>query len=93
MSAGADKDGGGDPELVTIDLEITKQQKEEIDRVWRSEGYPSRSEYVRDVLREASRPILTEQALEDVATGLADKEEGRTVSFEMVKSELGLDDE
>lgn len=93
MSVNTDDDGGDAPELVKIDVEVTQQQKEEIDRIWKAEGYPSRSEYVRDVLREASKPILTEGAIRDVTRGFDDKNEGRTISFETVKSELDLDEE
>jgi len=75
-------DATADPEMVKIDVKVTRQQKEEIDRIWREGGYPSRSEFVRDALREATEPVLTPDALRRLAEGMADVEEGRTVSLD-----------
>lgn len=80
----------GDTEMVKIDVKVTRQQKEEIDETWKERGYPSRSEFVRDALRTATEPRLTPEALRDLAKGLADVEEGRTVSLDEAKEELGI---
>lgn len=87
-------DTGGDdsPEMVKLDVKVTKQQKEAIDRMWREEGYPNRSEFIRDVLRDATNPMLTADALRRIAAGIEDVEQGRTVSFEEAKERLGLDE-
>lgn len=74
-------DAREDPEMVKIDVKVTRQQKEEIDRIWRDRGYPSRSEFVRDALRDATEPVLTPDALRRLASGLSDVEGGRTVSL------------
>lgn len=91
MSADADTEDGTD--LVKLDVKVTRTQKEEIDRVWRERGYPSRSEFVRDALRDATEPTLTPDALEALAAGLADVQAGRTTSLSDGKAELGLGDE
>lgn len=75
-------DSKGDPEMVKIDVKVTKQQKDEIDRIWRERGYPSRSEFVRDALRDATEPVLTPDALRRLADGMADVEQGQTVSLD-----------
>lgn len=77
-----------DPEMVKIDVKVTRRQKEEIDRIWRERGYPSRSEFVRDALREAMDPVLTPDALRRLADGLDDIAEGRTVSLAQAKDLL-----
>lgn len=71
-----------EPEMVKIDVKVTARQKADIDRIWKDRGYPSRSEFVRDALRDAVVPTLTPQALRKVADGLADAEAGRTVRLE-----------
>ncbi len=81
-----------DPEMVKIDVKVTKQRKEAIDKAWKERGYPSRSEFVRDVLRDATEPTLTPAALRKVARGLEDVEEGRTVSLAEAKRQLGIDE-
>lgn len=81
-------DSTDDPEMVKVDVKVTRQQKEEIDRIWRERGYPSRSEFVRDALRDATEPVLTSDALRRLADGLADVEEGRTVSLDQAKETL-----
>ncbi len=83
-------DTDGDPEMVKIDVKVTRQQKAEIDETWKERGYPSRSEFIRDVLRDATEPTLTSEALRELAEGLADVEEGQTVSLDEAKEELGI---
>lgn len=86
-----DTDGNDNPEMVKIDVKVTERQKEEIDATWKERGYPSRSEFIRDVLRDATEPTLTAEALRELAEGMADVEEGQTVSLDEAKDELGID--
>lgn len=81
-----------DTEMVKLDLKVTRQQKEAIDRAWKERGYPSRSEFVRDVLRDATQPTLTASALRELARGLEDAEDGRTTDLQQVKAELLADE-
>lgn len=81
-------DSTRDPEMVKLDVKVTKRQKEELDRIWRERGYPSRSEFIRDALRDAMEPVLTPDALRRLAAGIADVEEGRTVSLDQAMEEL-----
>lgn len=89
MSANAD--GNDSPEMVKLDVKVPKQQKQEIDRMWKEEGYPNRSEFVRDVLRDATNPTLTADALRRIAAGLEDVEQGRTLRLEEAKERLDVD--
>lgn len=45
---------------------------EVIDRTWKEREYPSRSEFVRDALRDATEPLLSENALCEIASGFED---------------------
>lgn len=78
------------PEMVKIDVKVTKKQKQEIDRVWKERGYPNRSEFIRDVLRDAIMPSLTPEALQKLAQGFEDINDGRVVDLEEAKEELDV---
>lgn len=91
MSTDADAEDATD--LVKLDVKVTRKQKEEIDRAWRERGYPNRSEFVRDALRDATEPTLTPDALEALAKGIEDVQAGRTASLADAKDELGLADD
>lgn len=53
--AGADEKDIEDTETTTINIRVTERQLEEIDRVWKEEGYTSRSEFLRHAIRDATR--------------------------------------
>ena len=59
--------------------------------MWRERGYPSRSEFVRDVLRDAAEPTLTDDALRELISGFEDVREGRTAPLDEVSNELSSD--
>lgn len=73
MSKTGTDDSGNDPETVTINIRVTEQQLEEIDAVWKEEGYTSRSEFLRHAIRDAtqypgaSRSLLASIAAEEYA--------------------------
>ncbi len=84
-SADANTENGTD--LVQLDGTVTRAQTEEIDRVRRNAairaGRPG---------RDATDPVLTPDALEALAAGLADVQAGRTTPLADAKEELGLAD-
>lgn len=88
----ADTDGDDSLEMVKLDVKVTKQQKKQVDQMWKAEGYPSRSEFIRDVLRDATNPTLTADGLRRLAEGVEDVEHGRTVSLDEAKERLGLEE-
>lgn len=42
-------------ETTTLNIRVTRRQLEEIDSVWKEEGYTSRSEFLRHAIRDATR--------------------------------------
>jgi Arc/MetJ-type ribon-helix-helix transcriptional regulator len=86
---GAKDNTPDDPETTTINIRVTERQLEEIDRVWREEGYTSRSEFLRHAIRDAtehpgiSRSMLATIAAEEYAMR---KGEGEAVSREDVRA-------
>lgn len=59
-------DGG--PDKTNINIRVTEAFLEDIDATWREEGYNSRSEFIRDALRDAVRhPGLTRKSWKEIA--------------------------
>jgi Arc/MetJ-type ribon-helix-helix transcriptional regulator len=78
--ANSDDGGGEDPQTTTINIRVTEHQLEEIDRVWKEEGFTSRSEFLRSAIRDAtahpgvSRQMLATIAAEEYAMRQGDTE-------------------
>jgi Arc/MetJ-type ribon-helix-helix transcriptional regulator len=54
--------------------------------------YTNRSEFVREVLRDTTEPILPPGAQEGISQGYADVATGRTISHEEMKKRFGIDE-
>ncbi len=73
MADSSTEDRKETPETTTINIRVTERQLEEIDSVWREEGYTSRSEFLRQAIRDAtehpgaSRGLLASIAAEEYA--------------------------
>jgi Arc/MetJ-type ribon-helix-helix transcriptional regulator len=84
-----------DPDKTNINIRITESFLEDIDATWEQEGFNSRSEFIRYVLRDAVKhPAFTRETWKEIAaeehklrTG-----EGEGVSSEDVKARLEQDD-
>ncbi|SDG02274.1 ribbon-helix-helix domain-containing protein [Halorientalis regularis] len=58
----------GDPEKTNINIRLTEMFLEDIDATWQDEGYNSRSEFIREALRDAVRhPDLTRESWKEIA--------------------------
>jgi len=89
MSADAD---GGDGELVKLNVKVPQDLLDEIDDIAADLNYTNRSEFVREVLRDTTEPILTAGAREGIAKGYADVAAGRTMTTDEARERLGLDE-
>jgi Arc/MetJ-type ribon-helix-helix transcriptional regulator len=84
-----------DPETTTINIRVTERQLEEIDAVWKEEGYTSRSEFLRHAIRDAtanpgvSRSMLANIAAEEYAMR---KSETKAVSREEIVAMIDSDE-
>lgn len=87
MSADVD-----DAEMVKLNVKVPKRLLEELDRLAADLNYTNRSEFVREVLRDTTEPILTPGAKEGVAQGYADVAADRTMSVSEAKERLGIED-
>jgi Arc/MetJ-type ribon-helix-helix transcriptional regulator len=86
MSTGTD-----DRDMRKLNVKVPKHLLEEIDELAEELDYTNRSEFVREVLRDTTEPILTPDAQEAVARGYAAAAAGRTVSHDEMKERFGID--
>lgn len=76
-----------------IDVRVPAHLLEQIDEEYERRGYTSRSEAIRDALRDWIDPSvqLSDEVLEDLAVSRAQREKGETQSADAVREQLGLD--
>ena len=86
-------DAGDDSDMVKLNVKVPKRLLEEIDELAEELAYTNRSEFVREVLRDTTEPILTPGAQEGVSRGYADVPAGRTMSISEAKDRLGIEDD
>jgi Arc/MetJ-type ribon-helix-helix transcriptional regulator len=73
-----------DTETEKINVRVPIALLEEIDDVWEKRGYASKSEFIRDALRDAVHPSVTisEETLDDLAVSREQRERGETIPLE-----------
>lgn len=89
MSTDADDDGN----MVKLNVKVPKRLLEEIDELAAELNYTNRSEFVREVLRDTTEPILTPGAQEGVSEGYADVAAGRTMSMDEARERIGIEED
>ena len=87
MSTGADDSG----DMVKLNVKVPKRLLEEIDELADELEYTNRSEFIREVLRDTTEPILTPGAQEGVSEGYADVAAEQTMSTDEARERLGID--
>lgn len=92
MSTDADD---GDDRMEKINVRVPAELLREIDEEYGKRGYTSRSEAIRDALRDWVEPSaeLSEEILADLERSRKQRERGETISAEEARKRLGLDDE
>jgi metal-responsive CopG/Arc/MetJ family transcriptional regulator len=79
------------PDRRTVNIRMTETFLADVDGTWKEHGYNSRSEFVRDVLRDAVKhPDFNRADLKAMLASEVDIQKGRTHSSEEVKAEYGL---
>ena len=82
------------PEKTTVNIRITESFLADVDATWKDLGYNSRSEFVRDVLRDAVKhPEFDRADLKAVAASEVDIQQGRTRDSDAIKAEYGSGDD
>jgi metal-responsive CopG/Arc/MetJ family transcriptional regulator len=79
------------PEKTTVNIRMTETFLEDVDETWTEEGYNSRSEFIRDVLRDAIKhPDFNRADLKAMLASEVDIQEGNTRASDAVKADHGL---
>jgi len=82
----------GDPEKTNVNIRLTETFLEDIDATWQDEGYNSRSEFIREALRDAVRhPDLTRESWKQIAAVEHARRTGESETFS--REEILGDDE
>ena len=80
-------------EKTTVNIRMTETFLADVNAMWEDLRYNSRSEFVRDVLRDAVKhPEFSRADLKAIATSEVDIQEGRTHSSEEIEAEYGRED-
>jgi Arc/MetJ-type ribon-helix-helix transcriptional regulator len=80
------------PDKTTVNIRMTETFLEDIDASWEEQGFNSRSEFIRFVLRDVLKhPEFNRADLKAMLAGEAEIREGGTHSSEEVKTEYGTD--
>ncbi len=84
----------GEERMEKINVRVPETLLKQIDEEWEQRGYSSRSEAIRDALRDWVNPsiILSEETLADLKESRQQAERGETVSAEEAREKLGLND-
>ena len=86
-------DAGDNSEMVKLNVKVPRRLLDELDELAEELNYTNRSEFIREVLRDTTEPILTPGAQEGVSQGYADVAAGRTMSISEAKDRLGIEGE
>ena len=91
MSADSETSDG---RMEKINVRVPESLLERIDEEWERRGYSSKSEAIRDALRDWLNPPvqLSEGTLDDLDESREQAERGETVSAEEARERLGLND-
>ncbi|WP_053946789.1 ribbon-helix-helix domain-containing protein [Halolamina sediminis] len=84
----------GDDRMRKINVRVPETLLEQIEDEWERRGYSSKSEAIRDALRDWVDPStkLSDETLDDLEESREQREQGETVSEEEARERLGLDD-
>ena len=85
MPGAGSESGGEGPEMVQINLRLSKAFLEDIDATWEEQGFNSRSEFLRYVARDAIKhPAFSREGWKQIA---ASEHDLRTGNAELVSRE------
>lgn len=83
----------GEPSMEKLNVRVPKPLLDVIDEEWERRGYASKSEAIRDALRDWVNPRLqlSDEALEALETSESQVSSGETLSAEDAREQLGLE--
>jgi len=89
----AQSDATADGNDEKVNLRLPEGFLADLDEQWQEQGYNSRSEFMREALRDAVYGTrLSKRALEDLLESERQFEEGETVSADEARERFGTDE-
>ncbi|AGB14731.1 putative transcriptional regulator with CopG/Arc/MetJ DNA-binding domain and metal-binding domain [Halovivax ruber XH-70] len=84
----------GDGRMEKINVRVPESLSARIDEEWERRGYTSKSEAIRDALRDWVTPPqeLSDETLDALSDSRREDRQGETVSVDEARERLGLDD-
>jgi metal-responsive CopG/Arc/MetJ family transcriptional regulator len=77
------------PDKTTVNIRMTETFLEDVDTAWEEQGFNSRSEFIRAVLRDALKhPEFNRADLKAMLAGEVEIQHGHTHSSEQVRAEF-----
>lgn len=76
--------------MKTITIKLHEKEAKELDRYVAKHNYPSKSEFIRNILIDKMETRLTKEAMKDIEKSIAEIKAGKTISLEEIESEYGL---
>jgi metal-responsive CopG/Arc/MetJ family transcriptional regulator len=82
-----------DDRMEKINVRVPQALLEQLDEEWERRGYSSKSEAIRDALRDWVNPpaTLSEETLEDLGVSRQQRERGDTRSLDAVAEDYDVD--
>ncbi|MFB6177390.1 MAG: ribbon-helix-helix domain-containing protein [Halobaculum sp.] len=81
------------PEKTTVNIRMTETFLDDVDGTWEQLGYNSRSEFIRDLLRDAVKhPEFNRADLKAMLAGEVEIQQGETHTSEEIKDRYELTD-
>lgn len=78
------------PDRTTVNIRMVESFLSDVDETWKEHGYNSRSEFIRDVLRDAVKhPGFNRADWKAIAAGEVEVAHGETHSSDEVKDAIG----
>ncbi len=76
--------------MKTITIKLPQEEASRLELFIKKKHYPSKSEFIRNLIIEKIETRLTSKALRDINKSIHEIKEGKTISLEMVEKEYGL---
>lgn len=76
--------------MKSITIKLPEQEAKELDLFIKQTHYPSKSEFIRNIIIEKMETKLTKETLKDIQKSIQEIKEGKTISLEEVEREYGL---
>ncbi len=76
--------------MKTITVKLPDKEARELDKFVMGNNYPSKSEFIRNLLMERIETRLTARAMKDINKSIKEIKEGKTISLDEIEEEYGI---